>query len=264
MLIQTFNPSSMQRTGQIDLSSLSQTGVEYQVVGKHILASKEGKLYVSVTYGTTALQGYGDNLLNYALLAVIDIAANKLEKTIQYNGIKGLGWGSSANKFWTLGDDGALYFYYTGFDEGISNSTIVRIKKGETDFDKTWVLKADNLQNHSTIATALVKNGTIYIQLPSVELKPDFSNLADPMWDFYAVNINTLKATKITGMPHTRYVHSNEQGIVQIDGKIYLWMANATTKENGYYLLNESTNTASSAFNVTDGGLVSGFIKLDN
>ncbi|SEW52868.1 hypothetical protein SAMN04488122_5194 [Chitinophaga arvensicola] len=41
-------------------------------------------------------------------------------------------------------------------------------------------------------------------------------------------------------------------------------MANKTTGENGYYLLNESTNSATSAFNVTDGGLVSGFIKLDN
>jgi hypothetical protein len=264
MLLQRFNPSSMQRVGQIDLSSLSMTGVEYQVVGKHILASKEGKLFVSVTYGTTIAQGYGDDVVNYVKMAVIDIATNTLEKTIQYNGLKGLGWGSSANKFWTLGDDGALYFYYSGFNEGITNSSIIRIKKGETDFDKNWILKADDLQNHSTIANALVKNGTIYIQLPSVELKPDFSNLADPMWDYYAVNVTTLKATKITGMPHTRYVHSNEQGIVQVDGKIYLWMANATTKENGYYLLNESNNTASSAFNVTDGGLVSGFFKLDN
>lgn len=264
MLLQRFNPTTMQRTGQIDLSSLSMDGVEYQVVGKHTIASKEGKLFVGVTYGTTQAQGYGDDVVDYIRMAVIDIATNTLEKTIKYDGLKGLGWGSSANKFWTLGDDGALYFYYSGFDEGITNSSIIRIKKGETDFDKSWILKADQLQMHSTIAISLVKNGTIYIQLPSEELKPDFSNLANPMWDYYAVNISTLQKTKITGMPHTRYVHSNEQGIVQIDGKIYLWMGNANTNENGYYLLNESNNTASPAFNVTDGGLVSGFIKLDN
>jgi len=148
--------------------------------------------------------------------------------------------------------------------EGITNSAVIRIKKGETDFDKSWILKADNLQMHSTIAITLVKNGKIYIQLPSEQLKPDFSNLANPIWDYYVVDINTLQATKITGMPHTRYAHSNEQCIVQMDGKIYLWMANSDTKENGYYLLNESSNTAAKTFNVTDGGLVSGFIKLDN
>lgn len=263
LFLQIFNPTTMQRSGQIDLSSLSKDGVEYQAVGQHIIASKEGKLYVSVTYGTTQRGGYGDDVVDVTL-AVIDIATNKLEKTITYPGLKSLGWGSSANKMWTLGDDGALYFYYTGFNEGITNSAIIRIKKGATDFDKTWILKADNYQAHSSIGISLVKDGKIYIQLPSVVLTPDFSNLGTPIWDYYVVDIATLKQTKITGMPATRYVHSNEQGIVEIDGKIYLWMGNGDIKQNGYYLLNTANNTASLAFNVTDGGLVSGFFKLDN
>ncbi|WP_119079183.1 hypothetical protein [Chitinophaga alhagiae] len=264
MLLQIFNPTTMQRTGEIDLNSLkiNDASVKYQAVGQHTIASKEGKLYVGVTYGsTTQAGGYGDDAVDYVKMAVINIATNQLEKTIQYDGIKSLGWGSSANKMWTLGDDGALYFYYTGFNEGITNSSVIRIKKGETDFDRSWILKADTYQAHSTIGVSVVKNGKIYVQLPSVELAPDFSNLGTPIWDYYAIDINTLAATKITGMPKTRYVHSNEQGIVEMDGKIYLWMANGA--ENGYYLLNESNNTATKAFSVTDGGLVSGFIKLN-
>jgi hypothetical protein len=264
MLLQIFNPTTMTRTGEIDLTSLKLPNIEYQAVGQHIIAAKEGKLYVGVTYGTTQRGGYGDDVVDYIKMAVIDIATNKLEKSIQYNGLKSLGWGASANKMWTLGDDGALYLYYTGFNEGVTNSSIIRIKKGETDFDRTWILKADSFQEHSSIGISLVKNGKIYVQLPSVALAPDFSNLGTSIWDYYAIDISTLKATKITGTPATRYAHSNEQGITQIDGKIYLWIANATTKENGYYLLNESNNTASKAFNVTDGGLVSGFFKLDN
>ncbi|SEW52867.1 hypothetical protein [Chitinophaga arvensicola] len=215
MLIQIFNPTTMQRTGEIDLNSLKMDGVTYQAVGQHIIASKEGKLYVSVTYGTKERGGYGDDVVNYIKMAVIDIATNKLEKTIKYDGLKSLGWGASANKMWTLGDDGALYFYYTGFNEGITNSSIIRIKKGETDFDKTWILKADTYQQHSSIGISLVKNGRIYIQLPSVVLTPDFSNLGTPIWDYYSVDINTLKQTKITGIPHTRYAHSNEQCITE-------------------------------------------------
>ncbi|MES1249545.1 MAG: hypothetical protein ABUL46_02630, partial [Chitinophaga rupis] len=90
MLLQRFNPTTMQRTGQIDLSSLSMDGVEYQVVGKHTIASKEGKLFVGVTYGTTQAQGYGDDVVDYIKMAVIDIATNTLEKTIKYDGLKGL------------------------------------------------------------------------------------------------------------------------------------------------------------------------------
>lgn len=261
MLLQRFNPTTMQRTGEIDLSSLKMTGVAYQAVGQHIIAAKEGRLYVSITYGTTERGGFGDDVVDYVKMAVINIATNQLEKTIQYDGIKSLGWGASANKMWTLGDDGALYFYYTGFNEGITNSSVIRIKKGETDFDRSWILKADSYQAHSSIGGALVKKGKIYVQLPSAVLAPDFSNLGTPIWDYYVIDINTKQATKITGMPQTRYVHSNEQGIVEMDGKIYLWMANGT--ENGYYVVNESNNTATKAFSVTDGGLVSGFIKLN-
>ena len=106
-----------------------------------------------------------------------------------------------------------------------------------------------------------MKNGKIYIQLPNAPLTADFKNLATYIWDYYAVDLSTLQKTKITGMPETRYIHSNEQGITEIDGHIYLWLANKD--ENGYYELNTATNVATKAFSVTDGGLVSGFIQLD-
>ncbi|ANH83236.1 hypothetical protein A8C56_21655 [Niabella ginsenosidivorans] len=266
MKIQIFNPTSMQRTGEIDLSSLAvdQSVAPYQSVGQHTIASKEGKLYVGVSYTTAQGAGYSGPVFNYVTLAVIDLATNKLEKTIKYDGLKSLGWGSSANKMWTLGDDGALYFYASGLAEGATNSAIIRIKKGETDFDKNWIFRASTIQAKNSLVMALIKNGKMYIQSPSEPITENLSNLATPIWDYYAVDINTLKATRITGMPKTRYIHSNEQGIVEIDGKIYLWMANANTKENGYYVLDAATNTATRAFNVTDAGLVSGFLKLDD
>lgn len=267
LLIQKFNPSTMQRTGEIDLSELKDDNVEYQVIGKHMMASKEGKLYVGITYGTTQGQGFNDDVVDYAELAVIDIATDEFQGTIKYPGIKGLGYGPSANKFWTLGDDGALYMYASGFHtkggmSTINNSVIVRIKKGASDFDKNWALKADKYQKHGTFGTAVVKKGKIYVQIPTKELTENFGNFMDPIWKYYSIDLSTQEDTEITGMPMTRYAHSNEQCITQIDGKIYLWMANATAKENGYYLLDEATNTATKAFNVTGGGLVSGFIRL--
>ncbi|MBZ4192565.1 hypothetical protein [Niabella beijingensis] len=267
MKLQLFNPTTMQRTGEIDLSSLGidPSTAAYQAVGQHTLASKEGKLYAGITYGASLQRGgYGDDVFNYTELAVIDIATNKLEKKIRYDGLKGFGWGSSANKMWSLGDDGALYFYASGLSEGVTNSAIVRIKKGETDFDRTWIYRASALQAKNSLVTALVKNGKLYIQSPSEPLAADYSNLADPIWSYYAVDMNTMQASRITGTPASRYAHSNEQAITEIDGKIYLWIGNSATGEHGYYLLNTANNTATKAFDVTDAGLISGFIKLDD
>ncbi len=259
MKLQTFNPTTMLRTGDLDLSSLSIDTIEFQAVGKHILAAKEGKLYVSVTYGTTEVGGYGDDQYDEVKFAVIDIATNTLDKTIIYEGVRGIGWGSSANKFWTLGDDGALYFYSPGFSSGITNSTIIRIKAGATDFD-TWSLSADDYQASSTIATAVVKGGKLYTQFPNTALNSDFSNLDSYIFDYYAIDLGTGVKTKIQGIPVNHYAWANDQGITEIDGKIYFSVMTPT--EKGYYVLGDNM-TATKAFNITDGGFVWGLLKLN-
>jgi len=259
--IQTFNPTSMQRTGEIDLSSLKKDGIEYQVIGKHTLAVKEGKLYAGITYGTLAREGYGDDQVEYVEFAVIDIATGTLDKTIKYDGLKSIGWGSSGNKMWTLGDDGALYFYATDLGNAFQNSSIIRIKKGETDFDKDFIIKANDYQEKSTFATALVKDGKLYTEFSSEPLAPDFSNLSSIIWEYYVIDLATKERTKISGMPKAFYAWGSDQAITEIDGKIYFWVSNPGEGVEGYYVLGEN-NTATQIFNVTDGGMIWGFVKL--
>ncbi len=259
--IQTFNPETMQRTGEIDLSSLRKEGIEYQVIGKHTLAAKEGKLYAGITYGTLARQGYGDDQVDYVEFAVIDMASGALEKTIRYEGLKSIGWGSSGNKMWTLGDDGALYFYATDLGNAFANSSIIRINRGETDFDHNWILHANQYQERSTIATALVKGGQLYTQLPSTAMAADFSNLQDMIWDYYVIDLNTMARTKIEGMPKAFYAWGSNDAITEIDGEIYFWVSNPAERTEGYYRLTEG-NRAERVFNVTDGGMIWGFVKL--
>ncbi|WP_146011001.1 hypothetical protein [Siphonobacter sp. BAB-5405] len=258
--IQKFNPTTMQRTGEIDLSSLQKSGVEYQVIGKHTLATKEGKLYAGITYGTKKALGYGDDMYNYIAFAVIDMATDKLDKTIKYEGLKGVGWGSSANKMWSIGDDGALYFYSTALGTGFTNSSVIRIKKGETDFDRNWILKANDLQNGASIATALIKGGKIYLELPSTPLAANFSNLTSPIFDYYVVDMATGQKTKIEGMPQHDYSYANDYGITEIDGKIYCWVRNPGQKVDGYYVLDGTK--ATQVFNVAHEGSLWGFVKL--
>ncbi len=258
--LQKFNPTGMQRTGEIDLSSLQKAGVEYQVIGKHTLAAKEGKLYAGITYGTKTALGYGDDLFDYVEFAVIDIATDKLEKTIKYDGLRSIGWGAGGNKMWTLGDDGALYFYAPALGTGFVNSSAIRIKKGETDFDRTWVLNVGELQAGSTIGTSLVKGGKMYIELPSEPLSPAFTNLANSIFDYYVVDMATKQKTRIEGMPQHDYAWANDHSIIEIDGKIYFWVRNPAEGVDGYYVL--EGNKATRVFNVDHGGSIWGFARL--
>ena len=270
--LQKFNPTTMLRTGEVDLSALKRDGVEYQVIGQHTIAAKEGKLYVGITYGTKAAAGYGDDVFNAIEFAVLDIATDKYEKTIKYDGLKSIGWGSSANKMWSLGDDGALYLYSTGLgNAGFTNTSIIRINKGETDFDKTWVFSTKDLRASNSIATALVKGGKLYFEMASVPLKADYSNLTASIFEYYVHDMTSKQTTKIEGMPLHDYAYANEQAITEIDGKVYLWVRNGTVtnvgteqvttvNEDGYYVVDGTK--ATSVFKVDHDGTVQGFAKV--
>lgn len=262
--IQTFDPTTMQRTGEIDLTSLQNDEFEYQAIGKHTLAAKEGKLYAGVTYGTAARQGFGDDAVDFIEFAVIDIASGVLDKTIKYEqaGLKSIGWGASGNKMWSLGDDGALYFYSTGLGVGFEASSIIRIKAGETDFDNDWRLDASDFGPNSSLATALVKGDKIYIELASEEMAADFSNLQNSVFEYYVVDINTLEETKITGMPLHHYAYGNEQAITEIDGKIMFWVRNVEQNIDAYYSLNSDGISVTQEFNLEHAGFMWGFVKL--
>ncbi len=266
--IQKFNPTTMQRTGETDLSSLLVGTYDYEVIGKHVLAAKEGKLYAGITYGTKAAQGYGDDVVDYVQLAVVDMATDKLDKVIKYDNLKGLGWGSSANRMWKTGDDGALYFCSTGLgNTAFEKSSLIRIKKGETDFDKNWIFKAYEKQPGACLSTVLVKGGKMYIELPNEPLKADYSNLSDSYgtgakWDYFVVDMTTNAITKITGMPSHHYCYFSDQAITEIDGKIYFWVKNAAEKIDGYYVLNDNGTSVTQVFNNKHDGFTWGFAKL--
>ncbi|MCF2517536.1 hypothetical protein [Dyadobacter sp. CY351] len=270
--LQKFNPTTMLRTGEVDLSVVKKDGVEYQAVGQHTIAAKEGKLFVGITYGTKKDGGYGDDVFNAVEFAVVDLATDKYEKTIKYDGLKSIGWGSSGNKMWSIGDDGALYLYSTGLgNSAFSNPSIIRIKKGETDFDKTWVFSTKALKAGNSIATALVKGGKLYFEMATVPLKTDYSNLTASIFEYYTYDMTSKQITKIEGMPLHDYAYANEQAITEIDGKVYLWVRNGTVttsgtttvttvNEDGYYVVDG--NKATSVFKVAHDGSIQGFAKL--
>lgn len=261
-----FNPTTMQRTGEIDLSKLKSAEYGYQAVGTSFMVAKEGKLYVNYY---TNVENEEENFRKNkpqgnVKLVVIDIATGKYEKTIRRDGINFIGYPGNENQMWCMGDDGALYMCSYGFGAtGVTNkSAIVRIKKGETDFDQNWIIKADDFTQGTTFGAVCVKNNKLYTLMSSYPM--DFKTiLTDDSYAYYAFDKEDLSKapTKILDVPTTTYPFVCGQDITVIDNKIYFRVVNNDKKYNGYYVQN-SDGTYKPAFNVTSGGTVWGLCKV--
>lgn len=260
--IQIFNPTTMQRTGEIDLSAIRDTEYEFQSVGGDIIVSKENKLYVGITYGS--MKGKGlfliDPALGFADLAVIDIPTKKYEKTIRCSTVSYLGYPGNHNQMWTKGDDGALYFCSHGLSpKGASGSAIVRIKKGETDFDPNFIIKADDYTVGTTFGTVAVKNGKLYTAIGATPLQFKTLITADD-YSYYEFDLKSnAKGKKINAIPNTKYAYVSGQSIINIDNELYFNIVN-NSGLNAYYKL--KGNTAKQVFNVKKGGRIVGFARL--
>jgi hypothetical protein len=255
----------MERSGDIDLSAIRDQQYGYQDIGTSLIVAKEGKLYVDIFSNKENEKGnfFINEPLGFVQLAVVDIASGKYEKTIRRENISYIGYPGNENQMWGLGDDGALYFCSHGFGAtgAINGSAIVRIKKGDTDFDKEWIIKADDYTKGTSFGTVCVKDDKLYTSMSSQALA--FTTLlTDVSYSYYAFNKENIAQgpTKISDIPLTTYPFQCAQSITAIDDKVYFRVVNNADK-NGYYVLGDN-NTATQVFNVASGGVVWGFCKL--
>ncbi|SEG28937.1 DUF4374 domain-containing protein [Sphingobacterium lactis] len=270
--IQKFNPTTMQRTGEIDLSPVIEKGDNISTnvwAGVQTIAAKEGKLYVSLTYSREKGSGHNDNTRKYSM-AVVDIASGKPEKSIVHKFVKNQGFVPSEYPGFVQAKDGSLYFITTGWDSNTQNiiepqpSGVFRIKAGQTDFDNDWYLSGKDLglTDKSQMWSLKELNGTLYVDLSEEPLDlPSYSNLTKNMYSVYAVNSQDKKATKITGYPLTTFGYSTGN-LEVVENDVFIRVVNPASKYNGYYKINADGKTASPAFNVIKGGQVNGLAKL--
>lgn len=269
--IQKFNPTTMQRTGEIDLSSVVDKTISENVfTGNQTLAAKEGKLYVNINYAPVGSSGHNDNMVHYTM-AVIDIATEKIDKTITLDFLDVYNQGHSPSEYpaWELGEDGSLYFLSTGWDklDGVSAthpSCIFRIKKGETDFDKTWSIHPSDL--NADLKTGLMWSmsffkGALYIEASNKDLPNmgEFNNITG--YHVYAINVESKNVTRIQSVPTTAFGHSAGTFYKTRNG-LFVRVINKEIGYNGLYVIKENGKDATPAFNIIEGGQPMGFTEL--
>lgn len=258
MKIQTFNPKSMERTGEIDLQSLSR-GDKQEVAGDQLLAARDGKLFVNLVYGDSTLFGtFTVSKYDTGFVAVIDIASDKVDKVIKAPGVP-FGFGYPADMEWSFEDQSGDLYLISPFNKpwgGDRAGQVWRIKKGATDFDG-WKIDTKDYGTHRSLMSGFVRDGKFYTGFFSEDLKPDYSNFVTDISEAATIDLGTKSLAVIPGTPKFRFNANNP--VSEVDGALYFTVLNASY--NGMYTFKDGKMEP--AFTAKTGGAVLHFHRVE-
>lgn len=213
-----FDFKQMKQTGEIDLNSLSGTGVR---VGPSCMIVRDGKVFIALSQFNAQWMP-AKNSIEFAM---VDAQTNRLEKHIKNESL-GLAFPSRPIDSGTLFMDekGDIYFACIGsfgLVPGI-NAGFARIKKGETDIDPTYSIRLDqtnieglNIKADYVASLKYAGNGIAYGHVSSNALDP--SAKANPYSaktsvavavDLYHKTITAIKGIPVSsphGLAITKY-----------------------------------------------------------
>lgn len=240
--IYVFNPETMQKTGEIDLTSL---GIQDNNPDIGIMIERDGYVFAGLSQmvgGWTSPEYY-----KQADVAVIDTRTDALVKMISE---KTSGFSQATRpidpKSLFMDEKEDIYISCLGNFGMVAGhkAGLLRIKKGETDFDPTyhWAITGDTIEGEEKAAgfaasICYVANGKAYgyIDIPGYYMPGETGHSAVSnravVFDLY-----NQKMTKIEGLDL-----SNGYGILVSKYKNGLAIANASTKTKGIYYLDPLT-----------------------
>lgn len=238
-MIYIFNPETMEKTGEIDLTSL---GIQDNNPDIGIMIERDGYVFVGLNQmvgGWTSPEDY-----KQADIAIIDVETDKLVKMISE---KTSGFSQATRpidpKSLFVDEKGDIYISCLGNFGMVAGhkAGILRIKKGETDFDPTyhWTITGSSIEGEEKTAgfaasICYIGNGKAYGYIDI----PDYYNPGETghsaisnravVFDLY-----NQKMTKVEGLEL-----SNGYGIMVSKCNDGLAIANASSTKKGIYYIN--------------------------
>ena len=238
-IVMEFNPTTMQNVRDIDLYSLAQTEVR---VAPGAMVVRDGLLFV----GLNQFDSQWMPRLKQAEVAIIDTKSGKLLKKIVDTKHQ-LSFATrpiDAHSIFVNPKDGAIYLncvgsfgFKPGFDGGI-----LRIKKGETEFDADYALniaqaKVENF-NHTLNYLATVRlgsDGKLYAMVASYELDASANPYLAKVMVPVCIDLEKRTVTYIPGVKPSNGLAA----VAEANGKIYFGVSNAD--DNGFYAYDLAT-----------------------
>lgn len=262
--VQKFNPTTMERTGEIDFSSLSE-GLPNETAGQLILAKRDDKLYVDLLLGTKV----GNNWQitpknNEVAIAVYDLTQNKILNVTKFAGTTNLGVFIDHVLVSLDEKTKDLYFVAVGdmkLQPTNSTSKILRIKSGETTFDANFKIDIKDYQWPAEFNRLFAYNGKIYTTIPSRATSyygggQHGVTYRSDIWYWSEIDATTKKAKRLD-MPadafwgtQNPFVHNEE---------IYFLSNNTTENYSGVNKYNPATGAVTELFHLKESGRLNGF-----
>ena len=238
-IVMEFNPTTMQKVRDIDLNALAQPEVR---VAPGAMVGRDGLLFV----GLNQFDSQWMPRLKQAEVAIIDTKSGKLLKKIVDTKHQ-LSFATrpiDAHSIFVNPKDGAIYLncvgsfgFKPGFDGGI-----LRIKKGETEFDADYALniaqaKVENF-NHTLNYLATVRlgsDGKLYAMVASYELDASANPYLAKVMVPVCIDLEKRTVTYIPGVKPSNGLAA----VAEANGKIYFGVSNAD--DNGFYAYDLAT-----------------------
>ena len=206
--ITVVDPVTLKESKTIDLSSYldEESGAMSTVPGSAVI--RESKMFVSLNQFvdfTNMIAGPRGSV------AIIDLNKDKVEKVIYTDKVAALGGMDDMNNTASFVDEkGDIYFYSNAsysFVEGYQEGW-VRIKSGESEFDKDWVFRMHDAayDGKKTNNNSLMVGGTY---MGDGKFFGFFGTFADPTnfnnyeWEFVIVDVYKKTVEKVKGLTPT-------------------------------------------------------------
>jgi hypothetical protein len=262
--LQKFNPATMERTGEIDFSSLSE-GQPLESIGQLIIAKRENKLYLDLLLGDKSAGNWQVTpVVKEAAIAVYDLTTNKIENVTKIGGTTNLGVFID-HVLWSLDEvTGHLYFATVGdmkTQPSDYSSKILRIKKGEVNFDTTFVLDMKTYQFPAEFNRLFAYNNKIYTTIPSRAVSyygggQHGVKYRSDVWFWTEIDADTKKATRLNMPPDNFYTTQNP---FFHNGEIYFLSNSTTDGFSGVMQYNPVTKVTKETFHLKESGRIQGF-----
>lgn len=249
--IQVFDPTRMQLIAEINLKEeidkyrpglkwTDSAGNNLVRTGTTAIDVVGGKLYVSIAF----LESADFNLIpeseDQVYVAVIDVATQKFEKIISYQGVNTIGFFVSENKATSADEAGNLYFCSWGWNQTNAHipSRIFRIPKGSTEFDHDWKIDVEKHFGKDHIAQSMIAyNNKIYLHVSDVPFTWAISDDVPEsiVMSYYEIDPRFPDEPRKLDIPDSN--GSTRMNVFSIvDDKLYICVPNIESRKfNGLY-----------------------------
>lgn len=262
--LQTFNPTTMERTGEIDFTSLS-AGQPLESIGQLIIAKRENKLYLDLLLGNKAAGNWQVTpYVKEVAIAVYDLTTKKIENVTKMGTTTNLGVFID-HVLWSLDEvSGDLYFATVGdmkTQPSDYSSKILRIKKGEVNFDATFAIDMKTYQFPAEFNRLFAYNSKIYTTIPSRAVSyygggQHGVRYRDDVWFWNEIDATTKKATRLNMPPDNFYTTQNP---FFHNGEIYFLSNSTSDGFSGVNQYNPVTKVVKETFRLKESGRIQGF-----